>query len=267
LSTATMGAQMSLIAPNLYLGSWQGANNAKLLEENGVRHILTIFDARFSMPACVKQRNHLQFLAADSCQQDIRQFFQQSNDFIHSGRLAGEAVFVHCMAGVSRSATLIIAYLASVTDLPWDTVLSAVRAAKHDVAPNFHFRAQLRLWQNDGGLEAERARLLEKFGPWQEDRDRLLKLAEICAEFERTGYWRGELSIERRGNAFFAVHHLPDAEDEVDDAAAGDTEQAEAREDTTERNGHGEDLEEAIEAVEEAKPSDVAAAGDRDSNE
>lgn len=55
--------------------------------------------------------------AADSPTQNLVQFFSQSNDFIHRCRFIlrengdSGSVLVHCLAGVSRSVTLLVAYL------------------------------------------------------------------------------------------------------------------------------------------------------------
>ena len=47
------------------------------------------------------------------------------------------------MAGVSRSATIVIAYLMTITDLSYIECINAVRAARSVVDPNPGFRKQL----------------------------------------------------------------------------------------------------------------------------
>ena len=47
------------------------------------------------------------------------------------------------MAGVSRSATIVIAYLMTVTDLSWDSAMNAVRGARAAANPNIGFQRQL----------------------------------------------------------------------------------------------------------------------------
>lgn len=58
-------------------------------------------------------------------------------------RRKGSAVLVHCLAGVSRSVTVTLAYLMHARSLCLNDAFSLVRARKPDVSPNFHFMEQL----------------------------------------------------------------------------------------------------------------------------
>ena len=55
-------------------------------------------------------KSHLVLQAEDQPLFDLSQFFDQSFTFIEEGRKHGN-VLVHCMAGISRSATLVALYL------------------------------------------------------------------------------------------------------------------------------------------------------------
>ncbi|XP_048961918.1 dual specificity protein phosphatase 22 isoform X3 [Canis lupus baileyi] len=69
--------------------------------------------------------------------------FKESIKFIHECRLRGEGCLVHCLAGVSRSVTLVIAYVMTVTDLGWEDALHTVRAGRSCANPNLGFQRQL----------------------------------------------------------------------------------------------------------------------------
>jgi len=60
--------------------------------------------------------------------------------------------FCDSLAGVSRSSTIIVAYVMSVTDLDYRSALDAVRGARSCALPNFGFLRQLLNFQR-GGLE------------------------------------------------------------------------------------------------------------------
>lgn len=64
-------------------------------------------------------------------------------------------VFVHCLMGVSRSATLVLAFLMIIEGLRLQEVVAAVRPHR-DICPNPGFLQQLR--HLDMSLERERRR-------------------------------------------------------------------------------------------------------------
>lgn len=57
------------------------------------------------------------FTASDNSAQEIKKFFAESIDFIHDARLNNGNVLVHCLAGISRSTTLVIAYIMTVIEV------------------------------------------------------------------------------------------------------------------------------------------------------
>jgi protein-tyrosine phosphatase len=54
-----------------------------------------------------------------------------------------KGVLVHCLAGVSRSVTVTVAYLMYKLSLNLNDAFNLVRARKSNIAPNFHFMQQL----------------------------------------------------------------------------------------------------------------------------
>lgn len=86
--------------------------------------------------------------ASDCASQDIQQYFQECIEFIHKARLNGGNVLVHCLAGVSRSTTIVIAYVMTVTELSWVDAMNAVRGARKVTNPNFGFQRQLQSYEH-----------------------------------------------------------------------------------------------------------------------
>jgi atypical dual specificity phosphatase len=65
------------------------------------------------------------------------------------------------MAGVSRSATLVIAYVMTVTNLSYNDAVNAVKNARQVVDPNPGFRKQLETYEKSELLKVKKY-LLEK---------------------------------------------------------------------------------------------------------
>ncbi|XP_004695043.1 PREDICTED: dual specificity protein phosphatase 22 [Condylura cristata] len=128
------------ILPGLYIGNFKDARDAEQLSKNKVTHILSIHDSARPLLEGVK---YLCIPAADSPSQNLTRHFKESIKFIHECRLRGEGCLVHCLAGVSRSVTLVIAYIMTVTDFGWEDALHTVRAGRSCANPNLGFQRQL----------------------------------------------------------------------------------------------------------------------------
>ena len=101
-------------------------------------------------------------MAADTPDQNLAQYFPVCNDFIHAARLKEGNVLIHCLAGMSRSVTVAVAYIMSVTPLTWKDALKVVRAGRAVANPNLGFQDQLQDFEQYKVLE-ERMRLKERF--------------------------------------------------------------------------------------------------------
>nr|XP_003224442.1 PREDICTED: dual specificity protein phosphatase 22 [Anolis carolinensis] len=135
-----MGNGMNKILPGLFLGNFKDARDTEQLKRNNITHILSIHDTARAMLEGVK---YLCIPAADSPSQNLTRHFKESIVFIHECRLKGEGCLVHCLAGVSRSATLVVAYIMTITDFGWEDALSVVRASRSCANPNAGFLRQL----------------------------------------------------------------------------------------------------------------------------
>lgn len=60
------------------------------------------------------------------------------------------------LAGVSRSTTMVVAYLMTVTHYGWEECLSAVKAVRSFVGPNYGFQQQLQEYQTTRVTEVKR---------------------------------------------------------------------------------------------------------------
>ncbi|KAH3745557.1 dual specificity protein phosphatase 1B [Pelomyxa schiedti] len=93
----------------LYLGDTGCAVSSKALEALGVTHIVTVLDDFFAPFSDRIKYHHVK--ALDSPAADILSQLPAACRFIDEARSHGGVILVHCGAGVSRSATVTIAYI------------------------------------------------------------------------------------------------------------------------------------------------------------
>ncbi|XP_067158974.1 dual specificity protein phosphatase 22-A-like [Apteryx mantelli] len=149
-----MGSGMSKVVKGLYLGNIRDAEDREKLLRNGVTHILAVHN---NAKPVLEGLTYLCISASDSSSQNLMQHFKECIEFIHECRLRGGGCLVHCLAGVSRSTTVLVAYLMTVTELGWERCLAATKAARSYVSPNFGFQQQLQEYE---------ATLLQEYRAW-----------------------------------------------------------------------------------------------------
>ncbi|XP_036000410.1 dual specificity protein phosphatase 26-like [Fundulus heteroclitus] len=131
--------------PRLYVGDQQSAENLADLSKHCFTHILNAAQSRGGGQPDIYEGMNITYMgieAHDSCSYDMSINFQAAADFIHRGLSRGGKVLVHCHVGVSRSATLVLAYLMLKHKL---TLVEAICAVKDNrgVIPNRGFLRQL----------------------------------------------------------------------------------------------------------------------------
>jgi protein-tyrosine phosphatase len=76
-------------------------------------------------------------------------WFQEVYDFIQTALDASphNQVYIHCMAGISRSSTLLAAYLMRRHNMTADDAIAYIRDARPQIQPNPGFYGALKLWE------------------------------------------------------------------------------------------------------------------------
>ncbi|CAH8864819.1 unnamed protein product [Trichobilharzia szidati] len=161
-----MGGSMSRIVSGIYIGGVASAQAKSQLEEYGITHVCSVLHYDFKCPS----RKHKLFRADDDAKQDISKFFRDACFFIHEARVSGGTVLVHCACGVSRSVTITIAYLMTITNMPLPKLVKAVIAARPCACPNSGFLEQLRDYGKSGAAAKVKQELIEHFGEWPKER-------------------------------------------------------------------------------------------------
>ncbi|CAN9513437.1 unnamed protein product [Ophioblennius macclurei] len=131
--------------PRLYIGDQHSAENQADLSVHKITHILNAAHSNRRGRPDMYERMNIAYMgveAHDSCNFDMSVNFQAAADFINSALSRGGKVLVHCHVGVSRSATLVLAFLMLKQHL---TLVEAICAVKthRGVIPNRGFLRQL----------------------------------------------------------------------------------------------------------------------------
>ena len=131
---------MDQIVENLYLGDLMGASSKDLLHKNGITHILTVAKGHPAQFAASFKYKIVPVLDLPST--NLKRKFSECIDFIKTALSTGK-VFVHCYAGVSRSATIVLAYLMQERGLSFHAAYKLVKSKRPFISPNDGFKKQL----------------------------------------------------------------------------------------------------------------------------
>ena len=130
--------EINKITEKIYLGSYQGARNKEKLLEYGISHIL-ICGNRLS-PLYPEMFTYCILNMEDTNEQEIISHLKRGLDFIKSA----DKIFIHCVAGVSRSPTVVLGYLIRNRRMCLEEALKYIKSKRYEASPNPNFLRQLK---------------------------------------------------------------------------------------------------------------------------
>ncbi|KAK7247376.1 hypothetical protein RIF29_42258 [Crotalaria pallida] len=134
--------ECSRIAEHIYLGSDTVAKNHELLSQHGITHVLNCVG--FVCPEYFKSQFVYKTLwLQDSPTEDITSILYDVFDYFEDVREQGGRVLVHCCQGVSRSTSLVIAYIMWREGQSFEDAFHYVKNARGVTNPNMGFACQL----------------------------------------------------------------------------------------------------------------------------
>ncbi|XP_016980253.2 dual specificity protein phosphatase 18 [Drosophila rhopaloa] len=92
---------------------------------------------------------YLRINAQDRSEVDLSKYFDEVADLIEEVRLSGGCSLIHCVAGVSRSASLCLAYLMKHARMSLREAYKHVQSIRPQVRPNSGFFQQLRRYEQE----------------------------------------------------------------------------------------------------------------------
>lgn len=130
------------ILPFLFLGSQRDAQDSELLAAHNICYELNV-STSCPKPDFIPDAHFLRIPVNDSHADKLRPYFARACHFLDKVRESSGCVLVHCLAGVSRSPTVAIAYVMRHLGLSSDEAYRYVKSKRPSISPNFNFLGQL----------------------------------------------------------------------------------------------------------------------------
>lgn len=138
--------QVGEILPGLIMGSQDVAHNSELLDKFKVTHILNV--ASFVDNIYPEKFTYLSMDLRDLPDFPISKAFPEAIEFIEKAIQSGGCVLVHCNAGISRSATIVLAYLMKAKAMSLNDAFTYLRSKRPSSFPNSGFMIQLKTFED-----------------------------------------------------------------------------------------------------------------------
>ena len=131
------------ITEKIYLGDIDGAKNILFFKKEKINYTISLAGKMFT-PTYDKNIITFQKIIEieDDPRENIIKYFKECIEIIENAN----KIFIHCMAGVSRSATIVISYLMWKEKKSLEETLKKVKE-KRFVSPNFGFMEQLKIFE------------------------------------------------------------------------------------------------------------------------
>ncbi|CAN0024558.1 unnamed protein product, partial [Ectocarpus sp. 12 AP-2014] len=131
----------SLVSPHICIGAREDARNLEALKELGVTHILNC--AKQLPSSHPREFVHARLELADTSEQELAPFQKAGISFLRQVEDCGGRALVHCIAGCSRSVSIVLLHLMEGHRIRLKLAYEHVRFYRMVAQPNEGFRFQL----------------------------------------------------------------------------------------------------------------------------
>lgn len=129
------------ITDNIYLSDYASSLNKNKLKDEGITHILTlVIGVNEIYPEDFKYK----IIELMDCKtENISQYFDECIKFIDECINNNGKILIHCSQGISRSPTIVIAYLINKYAKNYSDIYQYIKEKRKIVEPNEGFKKQL----------------------------------------------------------------------------------------------------------------------------
>ncbi|KAL0096921.1 protein-tyrosine phosphatase-like protein [Phycomyces blakesleeanus] len=133
------------VLPGIWIGGYTALESQKFLKKNDITHILSMGHFEYSYPSAEYDNKIIRI--SDNPGANIIQFFPETYEYINNAVSNERHILVHCLAGVSRSPTVVTAYLMKKRRLRPKEALAIIAQSRPFINPNKGFMDQLKLYR------------------------------------------------------------------------------------------------------------------------
>ncbi|KAH0826671.1 hypothetical protein J3R83DRAFT_5059 [Lanmaoa asiatica] len=151
---------MDEIVPHLWIGDLPSALDVETLKSKKIFSVVTAMRGKVTINATFYK---YQINMDDSADEDVLVHFLPSISFIQKELDKGHGVLVHCQAGISRSATIVAAYLMYTRKLDASAALDMIKAVRPHTDPNEGFLQQLEIFHQASYKISRRSKPIRMF--------------------------------------------------------------------------------------------------------
>lgn len=135
------------VIPGLYIGGTESAAHLPALLHRKIKVIVQlVVESEQHFP---DQFDYLTYKISDHPTSDLSRYFATCNERIAEALAEGSGALVHCVAGISRSATIVTAFLMHHLKISCDDAMDMLRNARPAIYPNPGFLVQLREYEKE----------------------------------------------------------------------------------------------------------------------
>lgn len=134
---------ISEVLPSLYLCGACAIVRPETLESLEIKFVVNATVELPDTPLPDERPEYMRVPIKDSRESNLIEYFDQVADMIEKTRQEDGKSLVHCVAGVSRSVSLVLAYLMKYADMSLKNAFQHVRSVRPQVRPNLGFFKQL----------------------------------------------------------------------------------------------------------------------------
>jgi protein phosphatase slingshot len=134
------------ILDHLFLGTEWNASNYDALSNDRITHILNVSSEVDNF--FLDTFKYLNIRVLDVEETDLMKEFDRANKFIQEAKEQGSCCLVHCKMGVSRSASIVLAYLMKENNWTFEQAYQFAKQRRACINPNDGFRQQLKTYES-----------------------------------------------------------------------------------------------------------------------